>query len=180
MLNPNPSFFDLDRLVSEYYPAVARLACSILNDEDEAQDAAQETFIAAVRASADFRGEASLKTWLFSIAVNQCRTRLRRQAAQRRMAQAVLAVQRLFGAVDSPENALERSDRDQQLWAAVDRLDEKHRLVVILFYVQELSAAEIADVLGVQEGTVHSRLHYARQQLARQLKRSVFLEEAAG
>jgi RNA polymerase sigma-70 factor (ECF subfamily) len=63
-----------------------------------------------------------------------------------------------------------RDETQAQLWAAVDDLDEKHRLPVILFYVHELSVPEISVILGVNSGTVHSRLHYARKQLAARIE----------
>jgi RNA polymerase sigma-70 factor (ECF subfamily) len=79
----------------------------------------------------------------------------------------------------SPEHAVETAERDHDLWAAVDSLDDKHRLVIALRYVHELPVAEIAQVLEINEGTVHSRLHYARRQLARQLRRSLVFEEVS-
>jgi RNA polymerase sigma-70 factor (ECF subfamily) len=180
---------EIEELVRCYYPAVVRLALAILDDgsgsyswagsaRDEAEDAAQDTFIAAARSLGEYRGSASIKTWLFSIAINTCRSRLRKRKAQRRLVQVLGLAQRLFGQNEAPEPSMERSERNQQLWSAVDRLDEKHRLVVLLRYVHELPSAEIADALGITEGTVHSRLHYARQQLAGKLRRSPGFEEA--
>jgi RNA polymerase sigma-70 factor (ECF subfamily) len=67
-------------------------------------------------------------------------------------------------------------EANRQLWQAVDDLDDKHRLVVILRYVHDLSTAEIADALDISQGTVHSRLFYARRQLQKWLS---FLEEVA-
>jgi RNA polymerase sigma-70 factor (ECF subfamily) len=64
-----------------------------------------------------------------------------------------------------PEQAIIQDEANWQVWRAVDDLGEKHRLPVILHYVHELSASEIAAVLGLSVGTVHSRLHYARQYL---------------
>jgi len=71
-----------EALVEQYYGYIYRLALSILNDPDEAEDAAQETFISAVLNLDRFRGEASLKTWLYSIALNTCRGQLRRRKAR--------------------------------------------------------------------------------------------------
>lgn len=184
MQNDEALLPDMDDLVHAYYPAVVRLAISILDDGssvdvlDEAEDAAQETFISAAKAMSAYRGSASLKTWLFAIAINACRSRLRRRKARRAMAKTLGALQRALGSQDAPEGAAVRSERDRQLWQAVDRLDEKHRLVVLLRYVQELPAAEIAQVLEITEGTVHSRLHYARRQLAIWLRRDAMFEEA--
>jgi RNA polymerase sigma-70 factor, ECF subfamily len=183
MSQNNPASLAIDDLVRCYYAAVARLALSILDDgrapdaSDQAEDAAQETFIAAARSLSDYRGSASPKTWLFAIAINVCRTRLRRRKARAVLAQTVGGLVRLFGTVETPEQRVERSERDRELWSAVDALEEKHRLVILLRYVHELSAGEIAQVLETNEGTVHSRLHYARQQLAQDLKRSAVFQE---
>ncbi len=179
-MNERPSP-DIDDLVRCYYSAVVRLAQSILVDGsslDDAEDAAQETFIAAARSLETYRGQASPKTWLFSIAINTCRSRLRRRKVQRRLVQALALAQQLFGQRDIPEQCAEQSERDRQLWDAVDGLNEKHRMIIVLRYVHELSSAEIGQVLGITEGTVHSRLHYARQQLAGQLRRSPVFEGA--
>lgn len=187
---------EIEDLVLQYYPAVVRLALAILDDDpreypgglpavDEAEDVAQETFIAAARSLEDFRGLASPKTWLFSIAINTCRSRLRKRKAQRRLVQVLGLAQRLFGQQDGSgqgaasgvEHRVERDERDRQLWSVVDGLSEKHRLVVVLRYVHELDSAKIAEVLRISEGTVHSRLHYARQRLAEKLRGIAILEE---
>jgi RNA polymerase sigma-70 factor (ECF subfamily) len=152
----------IDSLVHEHYAYIRRLALSILDDPHEADDAAQETFIAAHRSLGEYRGQAQLKTWLSAIAINACRGRLRKRKVR-------LALQRTLNALhlqDAPSASIEAAaagrEAERQLWSAVDHLDEKHRLPVLLHYVHELSAAEIAAVLGINEGTVHSRLHYAR------------------
>ena len=174
---------DIDDLVRCEYAGVVRLCRAILSDlsapdaEDEAEDAAQEAFIAASNAVDNFRGQSSARTWLFSIAINTCRARLRRRKGRRALTNTLAAVQRVFGATELPEQQVERLDRDRRLWAAVDRLDDKHRLVVVLRYLYNLPAVEIAQTLGVNEGTVYSRLHYARRQLLGQLQRAQEWEE---
>jgi RNA polymerase sigma-70 factor, ECF subfamily len=184
MSQNNPASLAIEDLVRCYYAAVTRLALSILDDgcapdaAAESEDAAQETFIAAARSLADYRGSASPKTWLFAIAINVCRTRLRRRKARAVLVQTVGGLARLFSGAETPEQRVERTERDRELWSAVDALDEKHRLVILLRYVHDLSAGEIAQVLDTNEGTVHSRLHYARQQLAQVLKRSAVFQEA--
>jgi RNA polymerase sigma-70 factor, ECF subfamily len=175
---------NIEDFVYSYYPAVVRLATSILDDGrsksplDEAEDAAQETFIAASRALADFRGDASPKTWLFTIAINICRSRLRRRNTRRLFSQAVELFEQRAGGEADPQSRYEIVERDAGLWREIDALDEKHRLVVVLHYVHELPTRDIAQVLGINEGTVHSRLYHARQHLAGRLKRSVGWEEA--
>jgi RNA polymerase sigma-70 factor (ECF subfamily) len=161
----NPSLPCIDDLVEEYFPAVIRLCVSILDDEDDAQDAAQETFIAACMQIEAFRGESSLKTWLFAIAINTCRGALRKRRRRHVVATVLGGLQKIFGQAGSPEETATHADQTRRLWTAVDELDEKHRLPIVLHYVHDLTASEIAAILGVQEGTIHSRLHYARKRL---------------
>jgi RNA polymerase sigma-70 factor (ECF subfamily) len=156
-------------MVLEYYAYIHRLALTILDDGSpeafaEADDAAQETFITAHRALAGFRGRASLKTWLTAIAVNTCRARLRKRRLRQTL-QSTLRALHLAQQGASPEEAAAQNETRRHLWQAVDTLDEKHRLPVILRYVHELTVPEIAVSLGTNEGTIHSRLHYARKTL---------------
>jgi RNA polymerase sigma-70 factor (ECF subfamily) len=173
----DPAF--AETLLGEYYGRIRRLCRSLLNDEAEADDAAQDTFITATRALPGYRGEASVKTWLYAIAVNACRARLRQRQRRQALQQALEAIHTLFARSPGPEEAAIHSEADQQLWQAVDSLGEKHRLPVVLRYVHELSAPEIAEILDLSVGTVHSRLHYARQTLQQRLARSQSPEEVA-
>lgn len=160
----DPHIFDA--LIDRYYLAVVRLAVSIVNDTAVAEDMAQETFVAAGRKLHQYRGDAAPKTWLFSIAVNVCRAHLRRQRRRQALATAWEVVQRLFASSEAtPEQQLLRDERDAALWTAVDTLDDKHRLPVLLRYVHGLSAPEIGQILQISPGTVYSRLHYAHQKL---------------
>jgi len=154
-----------EALVREYYGYVLRLCLSVLDDATEADDAAQETFISAARDLPGYRGEAEPKTWLYAIAINTCRGRLRKRRARQRLENSLRAVYSLLQRSADPEQAIIQDEANWQVWRAVDDLGEKHRLPVILHYVHELSASEIAAVLGLSVGTVHSRLHYARQYL---------------
>ncbi|MEW5869318.1 MAG: sigma-70 family RNA polymerase sigma factor [Chloroflexota bacterium] len=160
---------DIEGLVTAYYDYVHRLTLSILDDPGEAEDAAQEAFIAAERALPGYRGQATPKTWLTTIAVNFCRRRLRRRRGRAALQAALQAVHLLAAPEDGPEQTAIQDEARRELWQAVDALGEKHRLPLILRYVHELSVPEIAASLGLNEGTVHSRLHYARQKLATEL-----------
>jgi len=159
---------EIENLATVYYAYIRRLACSILDDPGEAEDAAQETFIAAARSLPGFRKQATPKTWLTSIAVNICRGRLRRRRTRATL-QAALESLHILATPDDPEKISIQNDNNRLLWQAVDALDEKHRLPVILRYVHELTIPEIAESLGLNQGTVHSRLHYARRRLMAQL-----------
>ena len=158
----------IERLVQTYQAEVYRLALSILDDPDEADDATQEAFVAALRALDSFRGESSLKTWLFRITVNVCRNRLGRAQSHGKLQQ---ILQSLFMQEQAhPEKEAVRNESDSALWRAVRTLDEKHRLPVILRYYHDLPVAEIAELLHIPVGTVHSRLNHARASLRSYLK----------
>lgn len=158
----------IERLVQTYQRDVYRLALSILDDSDDADDATQEVFVAALHALESFRGNSSFKTWLFSITVNVCRTRLQRYKRGERLRQ---ILQSLFAQNPAhPENEAIHSESDSALWQAIHALDEKHRIPVILRYYHDLPVNEIAETLGVPVGTVHSRLNHARERLRALLK----------
>jgi RNA polymerase sigma-70 factor (ECF subfamily) len=156
----------IEALVHRYQGGVYRLCISILGDPADAEDAVQETFIAAVKALEGFRGQSAFTTWLHAIAVNACRQLLKRQRRHRKLRDALAARQPILAdPPDDPERTLLQRDASERLWQAVSALPEKHRLSVILRYYHDLPIAEIARLLGVREGTVHSRLSHARERL---------------
>lgn len=160
----------IEDLVHNFYADVFRLAFSILEENSDAEDVAQDTFIAAARGLAQFRGEAKIKTWLFGIAINLCRSRLRKRRSRMALQHALQSIHLLHPRQPSPEEHAERTELRSQLWHAIQSLDEKHRLPVILHYLHDLSVPEIAETLAVESGTVYSRLHYARKKLHHLLK----------
>ncbi len=157
------------RLVAETQDGVYNLAYRVLGQAQEAQDAAQDALVRAWRALPQFRGESKFATWLYRITVNTC---LNRQRSLRPQLQQVDADDVIDGLADpdaDPQaNALSR-EQNAAIWAAVERLPEKYRLVLTLFYQQELSYQEIAELLSLPLGTVKAHLNRARQALARQL-----------
>ncbi|HSO10997.1 MAG TPA: RNA polymerase sigma factor [Anaerolineales bacterium] len=158
----------IERLVQAHQTGVYRLALSILDSPDEADDATQEVFLAALRSLDSFRGDASLKTWLFSITINVCRSRLGRSKSRARLRQ---ILQSLFRSDQAhPESEAIQHEAESALWRAVRALDEKHRIPITLRYYHDLPVAEIAEMLGVPVGTVHSRLNHARERLRARLK----------
>lgn len=160
---------DTEALVYTYYDAIYRLALSILADVDEAEDAVQETFIAADRALDQYRGHSSLKTWLFAIAINQCRQMLRQRQRRQTVANAWETARSLLARSTLPEETMAYTETADYLRQAVAELKEKHRLPIILRYTHDLTAPEIAQILQISEGTVHSRLHYARRELRQKM-----------
>ncbi len=155
----------IEKMVHTYQKHVYRLALSILDDPDEAEDGTQESFLAALRALPSFREDAAFKTWLFSITINVCRSCLRRGKNRRQVQQILRGLFHLRGEDEHPERTAVQNEGDAELWQAIRTLDEKHRIPVVLRYYHDLPIAEIAAILNVPAGTVHSRLNHARKHL---------------
>ncbi len=170
LLITNGATGEIEMLVHTYYAQVQRLALSLLDDPDEAEDATQEVFIAAARALPRFRGEASLKTWLYTITLNHCRRVGQKRRRQQLLRAPLEKLQNWLTGGPNPEESATRRESDRHLWQTIDSLSEKHRLPFILRYVHGLTALEIAEILTLNEGTVHSRLHYARRYLKQKLR----------
>jgi RNA polymerase sigma-70 factor, ECF subfamily len=161
----------VEKLIQAYQNEVYRLALSILDDSDEAEEGTQDAFIAVLRALDSFHGESSLKTWIFSITINICRTRLQRRKARERLKHITEDLFHLQSKNNqSPEKAVIQNESDLMIQCAIRGLDNKHRLPIILRYYHDLSVAEIAKTLDIPKGTVHSRLNIARERLRQVLK----------
>jgi RNA polymerase sigma-70 factor (ECF subfamily) len=158
------------RLVQEHQLGVFRLALSILNDPGEANEATQDTFISALRALNSYRETSTFKAWLYTIALNISRSRLRKRKALERLQHTLTAILRIQSQQPPTlEDVIISNEEDAALWKALERLGEKHRIPIVLRYYHDLSIAEIAEILNIKEGTVHSRLSIARERLRSEL-----------
>lgn len=161
----------IEALVREYEAGVFRLALSIMGDHAEAHEVTQETFLSALRALPSYREQKSFQSWLYRIAVNHSRSHLRKRKTIERLRTSLTAIFRLeIEKQASPEEATIQNEKEAALWRSINRLDERHRIVLVLRYFHELSVAEISEILSVNEGTIHSRLHNAREKLRDALK----------
>ena len=159
----------VEHFVQTYQGELYRLALSILDDSNEAEEVTQEALLAALRALDAFHGASSFKTWLFSITVNICRTRLQRHKRQDQLKQILDGILKRQSTLSVEERAIQNESK-QALWQAIHGMDPKHRIPIVLRYYHDLSVAEIATILQIPEGTVHSRLNTARRLLHAVLK----------
>ena len=159
----------IESLVETYQSSMYRLALLLLDDPAEADDAVQVAFLSACRALDSYQGHASLRTWLLSIVTNESRNRLRKRSRLKRLKERLLIFARLFESPIHPENSAIRHQENDFVWKAIQSLGEKHRVPVILRYYEDLPVAEIAQMLHISEGTVHSRLNTARERLRKTL-----------
>ena len=151
-----------DDLMSRHEERVFAVCLRLLRHREAALDATQDTFLTVFRKVDQFRGDSSFSTWLYRVAVNTCYDHLRR--AKRH------PTDPLPDAQDPPDAAggssLEAIELRGDLARALASLSEEFRAAVVLADVEGLGVAEVAAILGVAEGTVKSRLHRARKQLA--------------
>jgi RNA polymerase sigma-70 factor (ECF subfamily) len=161
----------IEHFVGAYQQEVYRLALSILDDPEEAEDGTQETFLAALRGMGSFKGDSAFTTWLYAIAINTCRTRLQRR---KRSASLHKAIESLFlvrtRKAASIEESVLQDEADADVWRAILSIDNRHRLPIILRYYHGFSVSEISELLDIPCGTVHSRLNAAREKLRKLLK----------
>lgn len=155
-------------LFQQQETAVYRLAFTILQNEQDAEDAVQDVFLRIFEQIKQYQGESTFKTWLTAIVVNVCRDKLRRRKVRR-----VLSLEWLRGHAShhNVPDEVNRRQESQQLWALINtHLDDNHRLPLILHYHEQLSCAEVANILGIRVSVVYSRLNTARQRLRDQLQ----------
>jgi RNA polymerase sigma-70 factor (ECF subfamily) len=162
-------------LVSRYHQKVFMVSLGLLRNRDDALEVAQETFFRAYRKIKSFQGGSSFYTWLYRIAVNISIDTQRRQKRNpldfRESMDAVFEAQNEV-AKDPFADAHDRELREQ-LTKAINELTPEHKAVIVLRTLEGMSYKDIGEVLGCSEGTVMSRLHYARKKL--QDKLSMFL-----
>jgi RNA polymerase sigma-70 factor, ECF subfamily len=156
----------IEWLVRHHEEGVFKLALSIVYDEAEAREITQETFLSALRSLRRYREQQSFKAWLYTIAVNHSRSHLRKQKARERLQSTLAGIFRLeIQKQDSPEEAVILNEKEAVLWKILTELDERHRIVLVLRYFHDMQISEIAAILSIHEGTIHSRLHSAREKL---------------
>ena len=164
----------IESLVRQYETGVFRLALSIVGDQAEANEITQETFIAvlrSLRSYQDYKDRKSFKAWIYTIALNQSRSHLRKRKTLERLRNTLTSIFQVETQKQiSPEEAVIQNDKEAEIWKSLNQLDEPFRIVVVLRYFHELSITEISEILSVNEGTIHSRLHSAREKLRNALK----------
>lgn len=144
--------------VERYQSMVYRVALHALGSPQDADDAVQEVFLRLYTAKKPLEGEEHLRRWLLRVTVNHCRDVLRSPWRRRRVSLDQLPAEPVFQA---PEQ--------EALYQTVMALPEQYRIVLVLFYYEELTVKEIGALLGLEASAVTTRLSRARDKLRRQL-----------
>jgi len=169
-----------DEMVTRYWDRIFGMVNQLLRNQQDAEEVTQDAFIRAHRALGNFRGESSFSTWLYQIATNLARNRYwywwRRKRDRSVSFEAPLGTDSdatladVFPAeVVSPEDATVTQEFVDRVAAGMEQLSEKHREILVLRNVQNLSYEEIAEILKISVGTVKSRIARARESLREKL-----------
>lgn len=161
----------LGELAQRYEAALVGLAQGLLRGRDDlARDAVQETWVRVIRFAHTFNGDAGVKTWLYRIAINQCRdlASLAAKHASKGDADGATAD---VGDDKKADSAAIVAERDDQIRAAVDALDSDKREILLLCYHEDITHNEAAKALEIPVGTLKSRLHAALNELRERLNR---------
>ncbi|MBK8046176.1 MAG: sigma-70 family RNA polymerase sigma factor [Anaerolineales bacterium] len=152
-------------LVQAYQRPVFNLTYRMLGSAEEAEDAAQETFLRAYSRLGQYDPEMKFSTWLFSIANHHCIDRLRKRRATYVSIEDNPVLENLPSDTQQPEHRALDQERSREMQALINQLDPDYRTPLVLRYWEEMSYEEIAESMGMTVAAVKSRLFRARQQL---------------
>jgi len=173
--DPAEELKDFDRVVAVYRPAVFRFILASLRDRDDAESLTQDCFLRAFRHRGQFRGDAAVKTWLMQIAANLVRDLIRNRRFQfwkRTQSNATRDFFETTSSADaSPEARALAREQLRAIWTATAKLPGRQREVFVLRFVEDMDLVEIAQVLGMKEGTVKSHLFRALHAVREQMRR---------
>ncbi|HOG92393.1 MAG TPA: sigma-70 family RNA polymerase sigma factor [Opitutaceae bacterium] len=169
-----------NEMVSRYWGRIYAMVHQLLRNQQDAEEVTQDAFIRAHRGLANFRGESAFSTWLYQIATNLARNRY--WYWWRRKRDHTVSFDQPVGGenettlaeiipaeVETPGDATVTQEFVGRIAAGMEKLNPKHREILILRNVKNLSYEEIADILGISVGTVKSRIARARENLRAQL-----------
>jgi RNA polymerase sigma-70 factor (ECF subfamily) len=154
-----------EQIMREYGTRVLRLVTFLVKERNVAEDITQDVFVKVYRNLPRFRGQSTMQTWIYRIAVNECKGYLRSWAFRKIWPGSWIKV----GSDASTEHVVMKQYERDELVEQVQSLPPMYRQVIVLHYYADLSIAEVANVLSVSEGSVRTRLHRARQQLKKRM-----------
>jgi RNA polymerase sigma-70 factor (ECF subfamily) len=161
-------------LYDEHSRAIYYLTLRFLGDPQKAEDATHDVFLKAFRRWDQFRGEASVRTWLYRIAINHCQNLCASWYNRHVQANSEAAVWEISPArTESPLRVLETKELGQRIQKTLDALPDEYRLLLLLVADEELSYEEIATLVGQSPDAVRGKLHRARKTFAAHFEKSV-------
>ena len=165
----------LDELYARRGPGILSFLVAHLGDHNLAEEVLQDVMLAAWNHAASFRGDSSVRTWLLVIARNRAMNTYRKRKLPLVTLDDAFGV---FGQDTGPLEKIERKGNEHRVREAVSQLPLPQREVLVLVFYHQLSGPEVAQVLGINEGTIKSRLHRAKEALRRVLQGEDGLHDA--
>ena len=154
-------------LFARHHVRVYRFVLRIVRNEAGAEDLISEVFLDVWRQADRFEGRSAVSTWLLAIARFKALSSMRRRPDEELDEEAAGAIE---GASDTPEVSLQKKDKSGLLRKCLEQLSREHREVIDLVYYHEKSVEEVAEIVGIPEATVKTRMFYARKKLSELLK----------
>lgn len=162
-----------EEIVRKYQDKIYNLCCYMLQDREDAQDAAQEVFLKAHGRLKDFRGESAFYSWLYRIAVNTCLDQKRKSHKIPDSVDVVPSVEDLPSSGPSAEQLYQSKEAGKAIQSALQKLPDDLRTAIVLREIEGLSYEEISDAVGTSIGTVKSRISTARKTLRLLLREKI-------
>ena len=156
-------------LFARHHVRVYRFVLRIARDETLAEDVIGEVFLDVWRQAAAFKARAAVSTWLLAIARFKALSLLRRKSTEELAEETAHAIE---DPADDPEVAVRKKERSEILRRCWSKLSPEHRDIIDLVYYQEKAVVEVAEIIGIPENTVRTRMFYARKRLAELLRGS--------
>lgn len=156
----------VERLIEQYGQEVYKIAYFYMKETQLAEDVFQEVFYKVIKNYHKFNHQSSEKTWLIRITINTCKDMLRTSWIKRVTT---------FGVLQDSENEyekpydIEKKETNKELYELIQRLPQKYKEILLLFYYKDLTYEEISEILQIPEGTVRSRLSRAREKLKKMM-----------
>jgi RNA polymerase sigma-70 factor, ECF subfamily len=154
-------------LFARHHVRVYRFVLRLVRDQTQAEDLISEVFLDVWRQAGRFEARSAVSTWLLAIARYKALSALRRRPDEELDEETAAAIE---DPGDDPETALEKKDKGEILRKCLTALSPEHREIIDLVYYHEKSVEEVAEIVGIPENTVKTRMFYARKRLAELLK----------
>jgi RNA polymerase sigma factor (sigma-70 family) len=160
-------------LVERYQNMVFALALKMLKHREESEEVSQDTFIKVYRSLSKFNGESKFSTWIYRIAYNSCLDRIKKNSKYNNNVEINEITSNEISHTESIFDSLENKERSIIVKQCMDKLPEDERIIIHLFYFEELSLKEIVGIVSMTEGNVKVKLFRARKKLFSIFKESV-------
>lgn len=151
----------LSKLIDYWQPRLLKHAWYLTGDREAAKDMVQEAWIAAMKSFRNLQDSSRFRSWIYKIVTHKCADWVRRCQRQ----------QKCYNEIPKPQEQEEIQGKDS-FYVALNSLNKQHKTVLSLYYLEEMSVAEVAEILDISPGTVKSRLYHAREKLKLKLEGS--------